>query len=282
MQAPVVIGIGEFLWDMLPTGKKAGGAPVNFAYHASRHGTEAWAVSAVGKDVLGDELVDAAVAHGIRLSVGRTDYPTGTVRVTVRDGQPEYEICRNVAWDHIPVTEHALDLARKASAIAFGTLAQRCEESRNTIDLLVRTVPDSSLKVYDINLRQDFFTREIVESSLDKANVLKINDAELAILHEMLALSGTSDGDLCRELMEKYSLRLLVLTAGADFSEVYHDGGISHIETPKVEVVDTVGAGDSFAGAFVGAMLNGKSVEDSHAEAVKAAAAVCMHAGAWN
>lgn len=282
MSLPVVLGIGEFLWDMLPDGRKAGGAPVNFAYHASLHGTEAWAVSAVGNDALGQELEEEARSHGINLSVSHVGYPTGTVQVTLRGGQPEYEICRDVAWDHIPVTGETLALAGKASAIAFGTLAQRCEESRNTMDTVIRTMPENALKVYDINLRQDFFDREVITDSLGKANVLKINDAELIILKDLLDLSGTSDGSLCRELMDRFSLRLLVLTAGASYSEVYHEGGVSHIETPKVKVVDTVGAGDSFAGAFVGSLLNGMSVEDAHAVAVKTAASVCMHAGAWN
>ena len=118
---PIVIGIGEYLWDLLPTGKKAGGAPVNFAYHASQHGTEGWAISAVGKDELGDELLAVAEAHKINMEVSRIDYPTGTVKVTLCNGQPNYEICEGVAWDHIPLTEESINLAKRAKAISFGT-----------------------------------------------------------------------------------------------------------------------------------------------------------------
>ena len=176
MEKPVVIGVGEFLWDVLPDGKKAGGAPVNFAYHASQNGAEGWAVSAVGMDGLGDELVAAAKAYGINLEVSRVSWPTGTVQVHLKDGQPDYEICEGVAWDHIPVTENALGLARRSSAISFGTLAQRSRESRETTRMLVESCPADALKVYDINLRQNFWSKELIEMSLEMANVFKIND----------------------------------------------------------------------------------------------------------
>ena len=134
---PIVIGVGEYLWDLLPSGRKAGGAPVNFAYHASQNGAEGWAVSAVGKDQLGKELLEVSRNHGIKIQVSEVDFPTGTVNVTVVDGQPDYEICENVAWDHIPLTQEALELAGKAGAISFGTLAQRHEVSRATTKALV-------------------------------------------------------------------------------------------------------------------------------------------------
>ena len=125
MDKPIVIGIGEYLWDVLPTGKKAGGAPVNFAYHASQNGTDAWGISAVGDDELGNELLEITESFGIKMEVTKVDYPTGTVQVTLENGQPKYDICENVAWDHIRLTDNAMKLAKMASAISFGTLAQR-------------------------------------------------------------------------------------------------------------------------------------------------------------
>lgn len=278
---PIVIGIGEYLWDLLPTGKKAGGAPVNFAYHASQHGTEGWAISAVGKDELGDELLAVAEAHKINMEVSRIDYPTGTVKVTLCNGQPNYEICEGVAWDRIPLTEESINLAKRAKAISFGTLAQRGEVSRATTISLVQSAPKDALKVYDINLRQHFWSKELIESSLEMANVLKINDEELETLKPVFDIEEMDTNQACRYFMEKFSLNMLVLTAGDKFSSIYYGNEKSTIETPKVEVVDTVGAGDAFSGSLIGSLLMGKSIAEAHKEAVETAAYVCTQAGAW-
>ena len=278
---PIVIGIGEYLWDLLPTGKKAGGAPVNFAYHASQHGTEGWTISAVGKDELGDELLAVAEAHKINMEVSRIDYPTGTVKVTLCNGQPNYEICEGVAWDRIPLTEESINLAKRAKAISFGTLAQRDEVSRATTISLVQSAPKDALKVYDINLRQHFWSKELIESSLEMANVFKINDEELKTLKPVFDIEEMDTNQACRYFMEKFSLNMLVLTAGDKFSSIYYGNEKSTIETPKVEVVDTVGAGDAFSGSLIGSLLMGKSIAEAHKEAVETAAYVCTQAGAW-
>ena len=278
---PIVIGIGEYLWDLLPTGKKAGGAPVNFAYHASQHGTEGWAISAVGKDELGDELLAVAEAHKINMEVSRVDYPTGTVKVTLCNGQPNYEICEGVAWDRIPLTEESINLAKRAKAISFGTLAQRDEVSRATTISLVQSAPKDALKVYDINLRQHFWSKELIESSLEMANVFKINDEELETLKPVFDIEEMDTDQACRYFMKKFSLNMLVLTAGDKFSSIYYGNEKSTIETPKVEVVDTVGAGDAFSGSLIGSLLMGKSIAEAHKEAVETAAYVCTQAGAW-
>lgn len=278
---PIVIGVGEYLWDILPTGKKAGGAPVNFAYHASQHGADGWAISAIGKDELGEELMEVTRKHGINMEIGKVGYPTGTVQVTVTDGQPSYEICEGVAWDHIPLTEKALELARKAKAISFGTLAQRSPESRATTKALVDALGDDALKVYDINLRQHFWSKELIVSSLEMANIFKINDDELDMLKPLFSLEGMDNDQACRHFMDKYSLKMVILTAGDKYSSIYHSGGVSVIPTPVVEVVDTVGAGDAFSGSLIGALLDGKSIEEAHKEAVETAAYVCTQAGAW-
>lgn len=281
MSKPIVIGVGEYLWDILPTGKKPGGAPVNFAYHASQHGTEGWAVSAVGCDPLGEELEEITRRHGINLAVSKVGYPTGTVLVTLLNGQPSYKISEDVAWDHIPVAPETLELCRKAAAISFGTLAQRSEESRRTTKLLVEIVPSDALKVYDINLRQHFYSKELIEDSLKMANILKINDEELGIVRPMFGLESMDVDEACRSLIGTFGLKMLVLTGGDKFSSVYTPDEVSTIITPKVDVVDAVGAGDAFSGALIGSLLCGKTVREAHLEAVDTAAYVCTQAGAW-
>ena len=172
MDKKIVIGVGEFLWDITPTGKRAGGAPVNFAYHASCDEVEGWAVSAVGKDGLGRELLTVAKEKGIRLLVAEVDRPTGTVDVILNNGQPDFHIHENVAWDYIPLTDELLKKASSASAIPFGTLAQRSPVSRATTQALLKAASESSWKVYDINLRQKFWSKELIEESLQLANVI--------------------------------------------------------------------------------------------------------------
>ncbi len=278
---PIVIGVGEYLWDILPSGRKAGGAPVNFAYHASQNGAEGWAVSAVGTDSLGSELIEVSRRHGIKMEVNEVDFPTGTVNVTVVDGQPDYEICENVAWDHIPLTQKALELAGKARAISFGTLAQRHEVSRATTKALVEAMPEDSLKVYDINLRQHFWSKELIESSLEMANIFKINDDELEVLKGVFEIENLDTDQACRHFMNRWGLKMVVLTGGDKFSSIYHEGGVSTLKTPKVEVMDAVGAGDAFTGSLIGSLLNGNSIAEAHKTAVETAAYVCTQSGAW-
>ena len=278
---PLIIGIGELLWDVLPTGKKAGGAPVNFAYHAARFGGEAYAISAVGNDPLGTEIIEEIDRIGIGYVIERVDYPTGTVIVELRDGIPDYTIIEGVAWDHIPLTEEMKQLAEHADAVCFGTLAQRSEESRITIQRLLSHVPEEALRVYDINLRQHYYTRELIVASLRHSNVFKINDEELELLRGLFDLEGDTVHDFCRRFVKLYNLRYLILTAGANYSAVFTIDEESFIDTPRVEVVDTVGAGDSFTGAFIASILTGHPLAEAHRIAVNHAAYVCTQAGAW-
>ena len=278
---PLIIGIGELLWDVLPTGKKAGGAPVNFAYHAARFGGEAYAISAVGNDPLGTEIIEEIDRIGIGYVIERVDYPTGTVIVELRDGIPNYTIIEGVAWDHIPLTEEMKQLAERADAVCFGTLAQRSEESRITIQRLLSHVPEEALRVYDINLRQHYYTRELIVASLRHCNVFKINDEELELLRGLFDLESDTMHDFCRRFVKLYNLRYLILTAGANYSAVFTIDEESFIDTPRVEVVDTVGAGDSFTGAFIASILTGHPLAEAHRIAVDHAAYVCTQAGAW-
>ena len=276
-----VIGIGEALWDMLPEGKKLGGAPANFAYHACQFGLEGMAVSAIGQDSLGEEIVEALEAHHLPYHLDRVEYPTGTVQVTLdQQGVPQYEIKTDVAWDNIPYTKELAALAADCKAVCFGSLAQRNAVSRESIGLFLQAVPKDCLKVFDINLRQDFYNREVLEDSFRRCDILKINDEELVVISRMFELPGLSMEDKCRSLIKTYNLQMLILTCGVNGSYVFYEGGLSFLDTPKVTVADTVGAGDSFTGAFVGSLLNGKTVPEAHETAVKVSAYVCTQSGA--
>ena len=276
-----VIGIGEALWDMLPEGKKLGGAPANFAYHASQFGLEALAVSAIGQDKLGEEIVAALEEHHLPYHLDRVDYPTGTVQVTLDSrGVPQYEIKTGVAWDNIPYTRELAQLALQCQAVCFGSLAQRSPVSRESIGLFLDAVPKDCLKVFDINLRQDFYDKEVLEASFRRCDILKINDEELVVMARMFNLPGLALEEKCRYLIKEYDLKMLILTCGVNGSYVFYEGGMSFLDTPKVKVADTVGAGDSFTGAFVGSLLTGKTVTQAHETAVKVSAFVCTQSGA--
>ena len=277
----LVIGIGEALWDMLPEGKKLGGAPANFAFHAGQFGLESMAVSAIGLDPLGEEIAKELEEHGLPFHLDRIDYPTGTVQVTLdSNGIPRYEIKEDVAWDNIPYTKELADLAGRAQAVCFGSLAQRNPVSRETIGWFLDAVPEDCLKVFDINLRQSFYSKEIIDDSLRRCDILKINDEELEIVKEMFGLEDLPTEGLCRSIIDEYGLKMLILTCGVNGSHVFSGDVSSFIETPKVNVADTVGAGDSFTGAFVASILKGKTVREAHEAAVKVSAFVCTQSGA--
>lgn len=278
---PVIVGIGELLWDVFPDEKKAGGAPVNFVYHAGQLGAEGYAVSAIGSDELGLEILRILEQNNIRHYMETTEHPTGTVMVELDpDGKPSYTIVEEVAWDHIPLTRQSVDLVKKADAICFGTLAQRSPVSRETIGKLLTHASEDALRFFDINIRQHYYSKELIEACLEKANVFKINDEELELLAPMFQLEGSTD-DICQWFMDKYRLRYLVLTAGSEYSTIYGEGEKSMILTPEVKVADTVGAGDAFSGAFVYSILTGESLKKAHQKAVDIAAFVCTQNGAW-
>lgn len=278
-----VVGLGEALWDMLPAGRQIGGAPANFAYHAGQFGHRAYAVSAVGRDELGQELISKFEEAKLNMVIPQVDYPTGTVGITLNEsGIPQYEIREDVAWDNIPVSEELLALAQDTSAVCFGSLAQRNIVFRRTIQRFLEAMPDNrqTFKIFDVNLRQNYYDREVIGTSLEYCNILKLNDEELPIIVQLLGVEGCGDEEKCRCLMKKYSLDILILTQGSRGSYVFTEDETSFIETPKVEVADTVGAGDAFTGAFVGSLLNGKSVREAHITAVRVSAYVCTQHGA--
>ena len=278
-----VVGLGEVLWDVLPEGKKLGGAPANFAYHAGQFlGMDnTIAVSALGEDKLADETIEALREHGLNDLLPRVPYPTGTVQVTLDEqGIPTYDIKENVAWDNIPFDDDIAEIARNCRAVCFGSLAQRNVVSRETIQKFLDATPADCLKIFDINLRQQFYTQEILRESFQRCNILKINDEELVLIGRMFGYPGLDIENKCWLILGKYNLDMLVLTCGTNGSYVFTPGHVSFQETPKVKVADTVGAGDSFTGSFVGSILNGKSVPEAHRTAVQVSAYVCTQNGA--
>lgn len=279
----IVVGMGEALWDVLPEGKKIGGAPANFAYHVSQFGLPSQVVSAVGNDPLGREIVENFTSKGLNHLIEEVPYPTGTVQVEIDPaGVPQYVIKENVAWDNIPYTARLEALAGQTRAVCFGSLAQRNVVSRDTINRFLDAMPQTadSLVVFDVNLRQGFYTKEILCNSMKRCNILKINDEELVTVSRMFGYPGIDLQDKCWILLGKYNLRMLILTCGINGSYVFTPGNVSFQPTPKVEVADTVGAGDSFTAAFIASLLKGKSVAEAHALAVRTSAFVCTRKGA--
>lgn len=278
-----IVGMGEALWDCLPEGRKIGGAPANFAYHVSQFGFTSLAVSAIGNDELGKEIIEKFNQRKLNYVLETVNFPTGTVQVTLDDkGIPCYEIKENVAWDNIPYSDHLDEIAHNCVAVCFGSLAQRGETSRTTINRFLDVMPmsDDVYKIFDINLRQHFYSREVIVNSLNKCNVLKINDEELVVVSELFGFKGDSQEDACRRILKDYDLKMVILTCGTDGSYVFTSDSVSFQETPKVEVADTVGAGDSFTAAFISSLLLGKSINDAHKRAVDVSAYVCTQNGA--
>ena len=283
MNKRYVVGLGEVLWDVLPEGKKLGGAPSNFAYHAGQFlgMDETIAVSALGNDKLADETIEALKEHGLNDLLPRVPYPTGTVQVQLDEqGIPTYDIKENVAWDNIPFDDDIAAIARNCRAVCFGSLAQRNVVSRATIQKFLDATPDDCVKIFDINLRQQFYTMEIIRESLQRCNILKINDEELVLIGRMFGYPGLDIENKCWLILGKYNLDMLVLTCGTNGSYVFTPGQKSFQETPKVKVADTVGAGDSFTGSFCAAILNGKPMAEAHKLAVEVSAYVCTQNGA--
>lgn len=278
----IIVGLGEVLYDVLPQGAKLGGAPANFAYHTSQFGYEAVAVSAVGNDALGDQALKTFDENGLKYIIPRVPYPTGTVNVKLdAEGVPTYTFTPNVAWDHIPFTPEMQEVAKNACAVCFGSLAQRSEESRESIMKFLDATPKDCLKIFDINLRGTFYNKETIQNGLRHCDILKINDEELIIVGRLFGYPGLDIEEKCRLIMKRYNLKMVVLTCGTNGSYVFAPNNFkSFRETPKVEVADTVGAGDSFTGSFTASILSGKSIEEAHALAVKVSAFVCTQKGA--
>jgi fructokinase len=277
-----IVGIGEVLWDLLPAGKQLGGAPANFICHAHALGAVARLVSRVGHDDLGREIITRFADRGLPTDTITIDHsaPTGTVSVNVSaDGQPHYTIHENVAWDSLEASPEALAAVTRAHAVCFGTLGQRTRAASAGIHLLLAATRPETLRMFDINLRPPFVDSEVITKSLTAANALKLNEQELPVLADMFGLSGPTFHQLAT-LAVRFSLRLIVLTRGADGSLLLAGGELFEQPGTQIVVRDTVGAGDAFTAASVLGFLRQWPLEkiSNHANAV--AAFVCSQAGA--
>jgi fructokinase len=276
-----LVGIGEILWDLLPSGNQMGGAPANFAYHASALGEEGVMVSRVGRDPLGLEIKNHLRDLGVSLDYIGVDefYPTGTVTVEIdHKGVPDFTIHEEVAWDYLMDETSLSGLANKTDAVCFGSLAQRSPTSRNTIRKFLSNTSPGTLRIFDINLRQSFYSKEVLEGSLSIANVLKLNEHEIRVLSDMYALEGDDPFNLV-ELSKLFGLELVALTRGRNGSILYSQDQFSIHPGYSVEVVDTVGAGDAFTAALAIGLLNRYKLEHINDLANRVASYVCTQSG---
>ena len=279
----LVVGLGEILWDVLPDGKQLGGAPTNFAYHCQVLGSQAVIVSCIGNDKLGKEILDTL--ENLELPADHiaidSQHPTGTVTVEIdRQGKPDYEIHENVAWDFIPTSPNLIALASQADAVCFGTLSQRSEASRKTIRKFLDATHPGCIRVYDINLRQNYYSKQIVDDMLKHAEILKLNDEELPVVAKMLEINGDED-TLMETILKRYALKLIVLTKGSEGSVLFADGEKSVSKSSdEIKIADTVGAGDAFTAAVTTGLLHGKGLDEINKFANRLAAFVCTQKGA--
>jgi fructokinase len=279
---PVLVGLGELLWDLLPAGRQLGGAPANFAFHAGALGADARVVSRVGDDVLGREARDRLASLGLSTAAIEVDpvRPTGTVGVVLAvDGQPQFTIHEGVAWDALEDTPEARRAVDSADGLCFGTLAQRSPASRAALQRLVAAAPANALRVLDVNLRQHFHSRTILEESLGLANVVKVNDDELARIAEVLGLVGDERTRIAG-LAERHGLRCVACTRGARGSLLFSGGEWSEEPGIATRVADTIGAGDAFTAALTLGLLAGWPLATVNARAGQIAAFVCSQPGA--
>jgi fructokinase len=261
----LIVGLGELLWDLLPGGKQLGGAPANFTVMSARLGNRGVIASRVGRDALGEEARAYLAPLPAELDYLQMDeeHATGSVSVTLQDGQPEYVIHQPVAWDFLACTPEWLALAQRADAVCFGTLAQRHDVSREAIHAFLAAASENCVRVFDVNLRKPFYDARVLTDSLQRATLLKLNEIEMPVVMSLLGLaenSGSDEASLlqsAQRLLDRFPLKLVCITMGSQGSllvkpEAYHrHHGIA------TEVVDTVGAGDAFTAALVSFYLRG-------------------------
>ena len=277
-----IVGIGEVLWDHFEDKDNyvLGGAPFNFTYHVNQFGLNSLVISAIGNDKLGQKLEADLKEKNVPYMLEHLNLPTGVVNIKEVDGKPRYDILTERAWDHIPNTEQLKEIAANTKAACFGSLAQRSETSRNSIFAFLDAMPSDALRIFDINLRQKWYTEEVIKTSLQKANVLKINDDELLIIQRMFGYIDITQENTCRLIMRDYQLDMLILTCGDKGSYIFTKDEMSYLSTNDIKVVDTVGAGDSFTASFIASMLKGKTIHEAHRIAVNVSAFVCTQKGA--
>jgi fructokinase len=283
---PIVIGLGEVLWDVFPDSKRPGGAPANVAFQANQLGNRGLVLSAVGGDELGRELLEQLQQKGLDVSLVRRDstHPTGRVTVDLSDeGHPDYIIHEEVAWDYLNADENWLDAAGRAAAVAFGTLAQRNDQSRESIHKVLTACPDECLIVYDVNLRQNWYEAAWMERSLDAADIVKLNREEAAVLANLLQIDAAA-ADLvgfADALLSRFDrLKLICVTRAEDGCLLVTQDETADVPGTPIDVVDAVGAGDAFTAALITARLDGWPLETTAKFANAVGGLVACHAGA--
>ena len=279
----VVVGLGEVLWDVYSDQALFGGAPANFACHAASLGADARIASAVGKDDLGTRALKWLEDHSLSQEwVGvDPDHPTGSVQVSLdTKGTPQYHFASNVAWDFLELNPRWQQLAQSCDAVCFGTLAQRSpKSSRAILDFLDRTAPQA-LRVFDVNLRQEFYSAQVLVESMQRANVVKLNHEELPIVSRLLGMGIGSEIEQCQQLIDRFGLLALALTRGDQGSAVYFQGQWDQQPALDIQAIDTVGAGDAFSAVLIMGILSGKPLSEIHLKAARIAAYVCTQRGA--
>lgn len=273
-----LVGVGELLWDELPSGRMAGGAPANFAHHAGQLGADARLVSRVGTDPAGDEILKVLAAHGLNTECVERDPTAPTGRVTVAGEPPKYTIHEGVAWDRIEGTELTRRVVATADAVCFGGLAQRAEPSRTTIRELLRGVKPGCLRVFDVNRREPFYSKPLLEESFPLADVLKVNDGELVHLIGLFGLP-IAEREAMADLAARFRFQAVACTRGDRGSAILRGGEWSEVPAVPTRVVDTIGAGDAFTAAMTLGLLAGWPLGVVNRRAADVAAFVCSQRG---
>jgi fructokinase len=277
-----LVALGEVLWDVFPDGPRFGGAPANLACHAAALGADVFVVSQVGDDPLGQRAVAALRQHGVNTDhVGRSpDHATGTVQVELDpSGKPHFTIRQNVAWDDLSWSDELNRRAIGTDAVCFGTLGQRTQSARGTIQRFIAATPPSALRFLDINLRAPFYDQAVIEQSLSVANVVKLSDEELPIVASMLGIKA-GEGKALAQIRDRYQLRLIALTRGERGALLVGDDGNSDLDGRPADVKDTVGAGDAYAAVLTLGLLKREPLETINRRACQVAAFVCSQRGA--
>jgi len=278
-----IVGLGELLWDLLPTGKQLGGAPANFAYISTLLGNKGIVASRVGRDDLGDLAVRQLSAIGVNTGSIQLDttHATGTVRVEVdHAGQPKFEIGEGVAWDFLEWTSLWQKLAAEADAICFGSLAQRAETSRTTIRKFLGAARKDAVRVFDVNLRQAFYSKEVLAESMQAADIVKLNHEELPRIMELFGHPQREEIAAADLLAETYHLKLICVTRGCRGSLLIREGSVDEHPGYRIRVADTVGAGDAFTAGLVREYLRGSSLPAMNETANRVGAWVASQVGA--
>lgn len=278
-----VVGLGELIWDLLPAGRRLGGAPTNFAYVSRLLGDEAFVASRVGRDELGREALDFLRGASVSTRYVQFDetHPTGTVGVVIGDGgEADFSVNENSAWDYLEWTDAWAELAARADAVCFGTLGQRGTRAREVIIRFLQGTRPEALRVFDVNLRHSFFDASMLAASLELARVVKLNGEELPLLASMLGATGGGEREVASRLLRLFDLELVALTRGARGSLLVSPTEAREHRGFRVPVADTIGAGDAFVAALVHKRLRGATLEEMNDAANRAGAWVATHAGA--